>query len=119
MIGRTIRCSGIYKYTLIQNHQVSWGRWQDHYNVSDIPSSSDIYFPNTSQALTVARLGYGVALANSVETQEFILKGQLVRLMDKPVEEELSYYLLTRKGLTQSLKAKIFEKWIIEYLETT
>lgn len=117
-IGRITRPSDIYKYTLIHDHQVSWERWQDHYNVNEIRSSSDIYFPNTSQALTVARLGYGVALANSVETKEFIREGQLVRLLEKPVEEERSYYLLTRKASTQSLKAKIFEEWIIENLET-
>lgn len=107
----------ITNFTLIHDHQVSWNRWLREYGVSPEVTQSSIRFPNTSQALTAAKLGFGVALGNSLETQELIREGQLMRLLNKPIAEEKCYYLLTQNNQNKMLKAQIFEEWIIQACE--
>ena len=111
---RRDRPADIFQFTLIHDHQVSWEQWYTRYQLDKPEKCANIYFPNTTQALVAARLGYGVALANEFEIKEFIRDGSLVRLLDKPIEEEHGYYLLSQYGENKSLKSKIFEEWVIK-----
>jgi len=115
---RVSRVKDIVNYTLLHDDQVSWSKWFAAYDLAIPDMSQSIYFPNTSQALTAARLGYGVALCNTFETQEFIREGQLVRLTEKSIEEEDGYFLFIRNSKTVSLKSKVFAEWIDKTLST-
>jgi LysR family glycine cleavage system transcriptional activator len=54
-----------------------------------------------------------VALANTLETQQFIKDGQLMRLLNKPINEAHSYYLISPSIKNNTIKATIFAEWII------
>jgi LysR family glycine cleavage system transcriptional activator len=114
--GRTGRVNPkeISSFTLLHDNQVSWDRWFETHNVVKPEVQESIIFPNTSQALTSARLGYGVALGNTFEIQEFVREGQLIQLTDESIEEEQSYFLVSRNEDQMSLKSKIFEEWIVK-----
>lgn len=108
-----LRPSDLTKFTLIHDNQVSWANWMREHGVDASLATSNIHFPNTSQALRSALLGAGVALCNTLETQEYIKDGHLVRLIDKPIKEAHSYYLLSPSNQNQTMKTQIFEEWII------
>lgn len=114
---RKHKTTDILSFVLIHDHQVSWKRWLSHYGMDKNTPKSNIHFPNTSQALNAARLGHGIALGNTFETQEYIREGQLVRMLDKSIEEENSYFLLTHNGTNKTLKTQIFAEWIIQACE--
>lgn len=100
-------------FTLIHDGQVSWVRWMEQYNIDISLIPSNIYFPSTSQAIRAAMLGAGVALSNTLEAQQFIIDGQLVKLFDKPINEEHSYYLMSPATKNNTTKAQIFIEWIL------
>jgi len=101
------------EFPLIHDKQVSWDRWFAAQGLDKPDRVRNIVFANTSQALTAARLGYGVALCNDFETQDYIREGQLIRLSDKSIPEEKDYFLLTPAPGRQSVKTQIFEDWIV------
>lgn len=100
--------------TLLHDKEVSWSRWFEHNMVPMPDFKNSIFFPNTSQALTAARLGYGVALCNNFETQTYIQDGTLILLSEKSIPEEKSYYLLSHPEHRRSLKSELFENWILK-----
>lgn len=100
-------------FTLIHDGQVSWTRWMQQYAVDMSSMASNIYFPSTSQAIRAATLGAGVALSNTLEAQQFINDGQLVKLFDKPIDEEHSYYLMSPALKNNTTKTEIFIEWIL------
>lgn len=111
--GRPFKIKDLGLFTLLHDNQASWDRWFSQHASSTCTAQNNIYFPNTSQALTAARLGYGVALCNEFETQEFIKQGQLITLAGKSLPEERDYFLYCRQDRNDSLKSRIFEDWII------
>ena len=112
--GQLKQLKDITSYTLIHDGQVSWNRWFEAFNITISEKLKNIYFPNTSQAITAARLGYGVALCNTFETQAHIREGDLIRLSQKSIDEENSYYLYCKHQRDSYLKARLFEDWIIK-----
>ncbi|GAC18908.1 LysR substrate-binding domain-containing protein [Paraglaciecola arctica] len=108
-----MRAQELSSFTLIHDGQVSWMRWMEQYGVDITSIDSNIYFPSTSQAIRAATLGAGVALSNTLETQQFIIDGQLVKLFDKPIDEEHSYYLMSPAQRNNTTKIKIFMEWIL------
>lgn len=103
----------VQQFPLIHDKQVSWDRWFAAQGFIRSDQIRNIVFANTSQALTAARLGYGVALCNDFETQDYIREGQLIRLSDKSIPEEKDYFLLTPSPGRRSAKTQIFEDWIV------
>jgi len=114
---RNYRPKDIYQFTLLHDTQISWSRWLAHYKVEEPADSSHLYFPNTSQALSVACSGYGVALGNTFETKDFIEEGRLVHLLSKSTKMEHDYYLLSQPEEIRSLKSQIFVEWIMDRSE--
>lgn len=102
--------------TLLHDKEVSWARWFQSQDLQIPEEQNSIYFPNTSQALTAARLGYGVALCNSFETQAFLKDGVLIRLSNTSIPEEKNYYLLSQPVHRKSLKSELFEDWLIKVI---
>jgi len=101
-----------FDYTFLHDDLVSWDKWFNQHNLTPPKNLKHIYFPNTSQALTAAQQGYGVALCNTLEAQEFIRQGQLVRLSESEINEEEDYFLYRRVDKNASLKVSMFENWI-------
>ena len=108
-----IHLNNMSQLTFIHDGQVSWQRWMEKHGVESSQMHSNIYFPNASQALRAAVLGAGVALANTLETQQFIKDGQLMRLLNKPINEAHSYYLISPSIKNNTIKSTIFAEWII------
>jgi len=103
----------VTSHTLIHDSQASWANWMTKHDVNADRAESNIYFPNTSQALRAAILGAGIALSNTLETQEYIKDGQLVRILNNSIDEAHSYYLLSPSDENETTKTRIFEEWII------
>lgn len=103
----------LQQFPLIHDKQVSWDRWFAAQGFVQSDQIRNIVFANTSQALTAARLGYGVALCNDFETQDYIREGQLIKLSDKSIPEEKDYFLLTPSSGRRSAKTQTFEDWIV------
>lgn len=101
------------QFPLLHDKQVSWDRWFAAQNVPKPDTVQNIHFANTSQALTAACLGYGVALSNDFETQDFIRDGRLIRLTDRSIPEEKDYFLLTPAPARGSARTALFADWII------
>lgn len=101
------------QFPLLHDKQVSWDRWFAAQNLLKPETVQNIYFANTSQALTAACLGYGVALSNDFETQDFIRDGRLIRLTDRSIPEEKDYFLLTPASGRGSARTALFADWII------
>jgi len=111
--SQRIRLQELSSFTLIHDGQVAWVRWMEQYGVDMDSIHSNIYFPSTSQAIRAATLGAGIALSNTLEAQQFIIDGQLVKLFDKPIDEEHSYYLMSPAARNNTTKAQIFIEWIL------
>lgn len=103
----------LFDYTLVHDGQVSWANWMQEYQLNITDAKRNMTFPNTSQAVRAAVNGAGVALANTLETKEYIDNGQLIRFIEKPIEEAQSYYLLGPAKST--LKSQLFINWMVDY----
>ena len=112
-----LKAEDVLNFTLLYDHLPSWDHWLKHYKVTELAKRKTIRFANTAQALTAASLGYGIALCNTLETDELIQQGQLVRFLHKPILEENSYFLVTQAREKQSLKAQLFSDWITKICE--
>ncbi len=108
-----LRIGDIASFTLIHDGQVSWDKWFQTNRADPSRIKGNIYFPNTSQALRAAILGGGVALSNTLESQDYIRDGQLIQLFDKSISEEHSYWLLAPSERNQTMKSALFEEWMI------
>jgi len=107
------KAKDLFQFPIIHDNAVPWSRWFEHHGASHIEPPKNIYFPNTSQALIASRLGHGVALGNSFETQWYIENGELIQLLDDmPIEEQHAYFFLRANPEYRPLKVQIFEDWI-------
>jgi len=113
------KASDVLHHTLIHDQQVSWAKWMEKHGVDSSRASSNISFANTSQALHAAIKGAGIALSNALEAQEYVKEGSLVRFIDKSIEEEAGYFLLTPGEDNQTIKTQIFQEWIVRACDPT
>lgn len=97
---------------LLHDNQNSWARWFLEMGVEIAELSKQTHFFSTVLSLTAARNGFGVALCNSLEVQDDLREGRLVRILDHAIPESQNYYLLCDPKATQSLRARLFEEWI-------
>jgi len=115
--GGIKRAKDIVNYTLLHGAMVPWSEWLERNNVEPGTVHSQIHFPNIAQALRAATLGYGVVLSNTLETQEYIKDGQLVRLLNKPIDAKKAYFMLSPPAEAQTVKSQVFEEWIVRACE--
>ena len=99
-------------FPLLHEGLDNWSRWFSKMNTPEPEDTKNLYFYNTNLTLSAAREGYGIALCNRLETQKDLLEGRLIKLLDNPIPELDSYYLLTEIPEKQSLRALLFEEWI-------
>jgi len=106
------------RFPLLHDSQNSWQRWFTALNVPMPNHIKQLYFFSTNLSLSAARHGYGIALCNRFEVQEDLREGRLVKLLTRTIPESRSYYLLSDTEEKQSLRAQLFEEWIIEALSS-
>ena len=97
---------------LLYDNQNSWPRWFNAMGVEDPGEIQQTHLFSTALSLNAARNGFGVALCNSLEVQDDLREGQLVRVLDASIPESQQYYLLCNNPDAQSVRAQLFEEWI-------
>ena len=112
-----LKMSDIFDFTLLIDHQETWKSWFSHFDAAPTPMHNRIYFSNTSQALLAARLGQGVALCNDLEASEYIRRGDLIRMMRKPVADKNNYYLVKQSEQNESIRARVFADWMLDAIK--
>ena len=102
----------LVSFPLLHEGLDNWSRWFSKMNIPESENTRNLYFFNTNLTLSAAREGYGIALCNLLETQQDLLEGRLIKLLDRTIPELDSYYLLTDLPEQQSLRSQLFEEWI-------
>lgn len=98
---------------LLHDGQNSWSNWFAAMGVPESGGVRELYFYSTNLSQTAARLGYGVALCNPFEIQDDLSEGRLIKLLERAVPESHDYFVLSDQPERQSLKARLFEEWIL------
>ena len=102
---------------LLHDNQNSWLSWFEAMNVEFPGSIQQTYFFSTALSLTAARNGFGVALCNPLEVQDDLRAGRLVKVLEQSIAESESYYLLCHNAEEQSLRAQLFEEWMMDVMQ--
>jgi LysR family glycine cleavage system transcriptional activator len=97
---------------LLHDNQNSWSKWFSLVGVEIATVNQQTHFFSTVLSITAARNGFGVALCNSLEVQDDLREGRLVRLLEHAIPESQDYYLLCDPIETQSRRARLFEEWM-------
>ncbi len=103
-------------FRLLHDSNNSWSDWFSTMGATEPVNASHMHFFNTVLAINAARQGLGVALCNSLEIENELRDGQLVKLFDQAIPESSSYYLVTDHPGRQTLRARLFAEWIDEDL---
>lgn len=111
-IPAVTKAAHLERLPLLHDGQNRWKDWFMAMGEQNPVLTGGLHFFSTNLALNAARLGYGVALCNLLEVQEDLRSGRLVQVFKKGVPETHSYYLLADVHERQSMRARIFEKWL-------
>lgn len=101
---------------LLYDDNNSWPRWFKSMHVKVPESTQKTFFFNTALTISAAQNGFGVALCNPLEVQDDLREGRLIRVLEEAIPESQNYYLLCNKPEAQSIRAKLFERWIKELM---
>lgn len=111
-MARVTRPAQLLNLPLIHNNLGHWERWLATARLSPTDAKNHLRFFNTHVALSAARRGLGVALATSLEVQNDLLTGALVKVLDYSITEPDQYYLVAHFPENQSNRALLFEHWL-------
>ena len=111
-VARISRPAQLLNLPLIHNNLGHWERWLSTFRLSPTDAKNHLRFFNTHVALSAARRGLGVALATSLEVQNDLLTGDLVKVLDHSITEPDQYYLVAHFPENQSNRALLFEHWL-------
>lgn len=109
---RISRPAQLLNLPLLHNNLGHWERWLSSARLSPSDAKNHLRFFNTHVALSAARRGLGVALATSLEVQNDLLTGALIKVLDYSIEEPDQYYLVAHFPENQSNRALLFEHWL-------
>ena len=109
---RVSRPAHLLNLPLLHNNLGHWDRWFSTARLSPSDAKHHLRFFNTHVALAAARRGLGVALASSLEVQEDLQMGTLVKVLDVSMEEPEQYYLVAHFPEKQTNRALLFERWL-------
>ena len=102
-------------YTLL--HEVNydqWGEWLAARGLDSIDSSRGIVCQDINMLNTLAIEGQGVALVSLHIMSEEFRSGRLVRLFSELDESTSGYYLVHRKDVRLSARAKIYRQFVLQ-----
>lgn len=98
-------------YPLLHDRHGQWLRWWQEAGI-EATAPRNLYFQETFQAISAAREGFGVALVDHLEVYRDLRNGILIRLLDKTIPAEQSFYLLTEPANRMTIRAKLFEAYL-------
>jgi LysR family glycine cleavage system transcriptional activator len=109
-------------HTLIHEESDSWHPWLASHEVKDLPEPGGPRLWQTDLALSAARHGHGIALANHFSAHDFLAEGHLVRVDGKngPFAPTIfgAYILIARPDRWASRPVSRFRHWILEMIHS-
>lgn len=90
--------AGLANHTLIHHPESSWRLWLDPDAPDPSRSGDAIYIDDSALALEAAAAGHGIALARGRLVERDIRSGRLLRLFDREVAAEYSYWAVWNGG---------------------
>lgn len=107
----------ILKHRLIQisTHRINWNQILNSVGLNNIPRNRLCFTDSTQIALSMASAGYGLALARSPVTDDFIDNLGLERCELLPIlKSPEAYYLVYRNLEGLSFSAQTFRRWLLD-----
>ena len=89
---------------------MDWSRWLSHMGVE--PNAPALKYNGSNFVLEGALAGQGVALVKKNLTRRYIEEGKLVRIGDKAIKSDYSYYLCAPAHYFKREKVALFSHWI-------
>lgn len=100
--------------------RATWGAWLHRYGVTSASHASHAIgplFEDGQLTLTAARAGMGVALLREPLVARELAAGELVKLLDAPLDDGRDYYLCTRSGTELPDGARRLAEWILDEMK--
>lgn len=95
-----------------------WERWFVQEGVSTVSVKSGAFFHDPSLVIREAVNGGGVALADTIMSQDLLEKGLLVAPIDVRHSVSAGYYLRQRSGPAKKHEVKKFRDWLVAEIES-
>lgn len=90
----------------------TWGMWIQGAGVEGVDATRGMRFNMTSDVISAAIGGAGVALGRSTMVEDDIAAGRLVKPFDLTVPVEFAFYVVYRKGSLEQPKVAAFRDWL-------
>ena len=105
------------KHRLIQisTHQINWNQILQALGIHSIPGSQLCFTDSTQIALSMAESAYGIALARSPTSDQFVEKlGLKSCALSSGLASTEAYYLVYQNVESLSPPAKLFRDWLLQ-----
>ena len=93
---RRHRPEDVLRYTLLHDNENNWQQWLQQFGLSAQDILSQISFFSSNLAISAARAGTGLALADQLEVADDLRHGRLLRFCQDSISAPESYYLLNK-----------------------
>ncbi|MBY6262774.1 LysR family transcriptional regulator [Azospirillum sp. 412522] len=93
---------------------LSWGDWFTLHGLAVPAGGQDLTFNNYPLVLQAALMGQGVALGWTPLIDELMRDGHLVALLERPVQTERGYFLVTASRRKPDERRDRFCRWVLE-----
>ncbi|MCP4047053.1 MAG: LysR family transcriptional regulator [Gammaproteobacteria bacterium] len=110
------RPTHLMRLPLLHDNLGHWDQWLSAVGLRPSDFKTNLGFFNTFVTLAATRRGLGVALATRLEVQNDLVRGTLVKVLEKNIPEPDQYYLLTHFPEHQTARARLFERWLRDEL---
>ncbi len=118
---KTIRkVRDVSRYTLLHHDDgVTWAQWLDAVGITSRSVTRDLYlYGGAHLAISAARIGLGIALADKIEVASDIREGRLIKLFDLTIPGYSNYYLVTVEKKFRTAAGTLFEEWLKERISS-
>ncbi|PKI01333.1 hypothetical protein CXF81_12575 [Glaciecola sp. 33A] len=103
-------------YPLLHDGLAQWFKWFNHHKLDGQSAAQHTYFEYAYQAIEAARLGMGIALADTVEVADDIKQGKLMLAVDSDHNEGQSVYLATHEEKNMNYRTQLVLRGVLENL---
>lgn len=107
----------LFNYPLIHDRHASWSRWFKEnaplITKADNANLKGLTVHDTFQAIPLVVDGFGIGLFDRNEVIHELHNGSLIALMDAGMLAKESVYLMVQKQEQQTLRAKLFQTYLI------
>lgn len=105
----------LYQYPLLHDRHRFWERWLREYG-TDGQAQCNLHLHESFQALSAARRGFGIAMADSLEIREDLKSGQLIQLFEKAIPALYAVYIVTQTEQRATLRAQVFSEFVQKHI---